>query len=137
MPPAEEPTPAALMALAVAAVLVFNLLAAQLPESWAQWDLTNSGIYDITDTSVEYLTALDQDVEIHVLADEDSVDSRIVRFLDKYEELSDHLTVEYIDPMVYPSVLSEYGVEANTVVVTCAATGRQELLPLTTSSATT
>lgn len=117
---------AALMALAVAAVLVFNLLAAQLPESWAQWDLTNSGIYDITDTSVEYLTALDQDVEIHVLADEDSVDSRIVRFLDKYEELSDHLTVEYIDPMVYPSVLSEYGVEANTVVVTCAATGRQE-----------
>ena len=117
---------AALMALAVAAVLVFNLLAAQLPESWAQWDLTNSGIYDITDTSVEYLTALDQDVEVHVLADEDSVDSRIVRFLDKYEELSDHLTVEYIDPMVYPSVLSEYGVEANTVVVTCAATGRQE-----------
>lgn len=117
---------AALMALAVAAVLVFNLLAAQLPESWAQWDLTNSGIYDITDTSVEYLTALDQDVEIHVLADEDSVDSRIVRFLDKYEELSDHLTVEYIDPMVYPSVLSEYGVETNTVVVTCAATGRQE-----------
>lgn len=117
---------AALMALAVAAVLVFNLLAAQLPESWAQWDLTNSGIYDITDTSVEYLTALDQDVEVHVLADEDSVDSRIVRFLDKYEELSDHLTVEYIDPMVYPSVLSEYGVETNTVVVTCAATGRQE-----------
>ena len=117
---------AALMALAVAAVLVFNLLAAQLPESWAQWDLTDSGIYDITDTSVDYLSALDQDVEIHVLADESTVDSRIVRFLDKYEELSDHLTVEYIDPLVYPSVLSEYGVESDTVVVTCAATGLQE-----------
>ena len=116
----------ALMALAVAAAVVFNLLTAQLPESWAQWDLTNSGIYDITDTSVEYLSALDQDVEIHVLADESAVDSRIVRFLDKYETLSDRLTVEYTDPLVYPSILSEYGVDTNTVVVTCAATGLQE-----------
>ena len=116
----------ALMALAVAAVVVFNLLTAQLPESWSQWDLTNSGIYDITDTSVEYLAALDQDVEIHVLADESAVDSRIVRFLDKYETLSDRLTVEYTDPLVYPSILSEYGVDTNTVVVTCAATGLQE-----------
>lgn len=117
---------AALMALATAAAIVFNLLVAQLPERWAQWDLTNSGIYDITDTSVEYLAALDQDVQIHVLADESSVDTRIVRFLSKYEELSDHLTVEYIDPLVYPSVLSQYGVESNTVVVTCEATGLQE-----------
>ena len=34
---------AGLTALAVAAVLVFNLLAAQLPEQWAQIDLTGSG----------------------------------------------------------------------------------------------
>ena len=117
---------AALMALATAAAIVFNLLVAQLPERWAQWDLTNSGIYDITDTSVEYLAALDQDVEIHILSDQDSVDSRIVRFLDKYAALSDRLSVEYIDPVVYPSVLSTYGVDAGTVVVTCAATGQQE-----------
>ena len=117
---------AALMALATAAVVVFNLLVAQMPESWTQFDLTNSGIYDITDTSVEYLAGLDQDVEIHVLENQDNVDSRIVRFLNKYEDLSDHLTVEYVDPLVYPSVLSQYGVDAGTVVVTCAATGRQE-----------
>ena len=117
---------AGLMALATAAVVAFNLLAAQLPEGWTQFDLTNSGIYDITDTSVTYLAGLDQDVEVHVLADKDSVDSRIVRFLDKYQALSDHLTVTYTDPLVYPSVLSEYGVDADTVVVTCAATGRQE-----------
>jgi ABC-2 type transport system permease protein len=54
------------------------------------------------------------------------VDSRIVRFLDRYVSLSDHLSLEYTDPDVYPSVLSKYGVEANTIVVTCAATGRQE-----------
>lgn len=117
---------AGVTALAVAVVIVFNLLAAQIPESWAQFDLTGSGIYDITDTSRDYLAALTEDVEIHVLADKDALDSRIVRFLDIYTDLSDHLSLEYTDPLVFPSVLSQYGVESNTVVVTCETTGHQE-----------
>ena len=117
---------AGLTALAVAAVVVFNLVASQLPESWAQFDLTGSGIYDISDTSRTYLDGLEEDVEIHVLTDKDTLDSRIVRFLDIYADLSDHLTLEYTDPTVYPSALTEYGVEADTVVVTCDATGLQE-----------
>lgn len=117
---------AGITALAVAAVVLFNLVVAQLPESWTQFDMTGSGIYDITETSQEYLANIEEDVTIHVLTDQDTLDTRIVRFLDKYEGLSDHLTVEYTDPVIYPSVLSEYGVESETVVVTCAATGRQE-----------
>ena len=117
---------AGLTALAVAAVVVFNLVASQLPESWAQFDLTGSGIYDISDTSRTYLDGLEEDVEIHVLTDKNTLDSRIVRFLDIYADLSDHLTLEYTDPTVYPSALTEYGVEADTVVVTCDATGLQE-----------
>ena len=117
---------AGLTALAVVAVLVFNLLLAQIPEQWAQIDLTGSGIYDISDTSRDYLAGLEEDVEIHVLTDEDTLDTRIARFLDIYADLSDHLSLEYTNPTVYPSVLSEYGVESDTIVVTCAATGQQE-----------
>ena len=83
---------AGLTALAVAAVLVFNLLAAQLPEQWAQIDLTGSGIYNISETSQDYLAGLEDDVVIHVLTDKDTLDTRIVRFLDIYADLSDHLT---------------------------------------------
>ena len=117
---------AGLTALAVVAVLVFNLLLAQIPEQWAQIDLTGSGIYDISDTSRDYLAGLEEDVEIHVLTDEDTLDTRIARFLDIYADLSDHLSLEYTNPTVYPSVLSEYGVETDTIVVTCATTGQQE-----------
>ena len=39
---------------------------------------------------------------IHVLTDKDTLDTRIVRFLDIYADLSDHLTLEYTDPTVYP-----------------------------------
>lgn len=121
---------AGITALVVVAVLVFNLIVAQIPQEYTQYDMTNSGIYDITQTSVDYLAGLQEDVEIHVLANEDSVDSRIVRFLSIYEGLSDRLSVEYVDPTVFPSVLSQYGVESNTVVVTCEATGRQESFAL-------
>lgn len=117
---------AGITALAVVIVIAVNLLVGQLPEKWAQLDMSGSGIYDISDTSRDFLADLTEDVEIHVLADEDSLDSRITRFLSLYQDLSDHLTVEYTDPNVFPSVLTTYGVDAGTVVVTCEATGRQE-----------
>ena len=121
---------AGLTALAVAAVVLFNLLVAQLPDSVTQFDMTNTGIYNITQTSVDYLANVTDDVVIHVLADESQVDSRIVRFLSKYEDLSDHLTVEYVNPTVYPSVLTKYNADSNTIVVTCEATGRQETIAI-------
>lgn len=117
---------AGITALAVAVAITVNLLVGQLPETWTQFDMSGSGIYDITDTSRDYLADLTEDVEIHVLANEESLDTRITRFLSLYQALSDHLTVEYTDPNVFPSVLTTYGVDANTIVVTCEATGRQE-----------
>ncbi len=53
------------------------------------------------------------------------MDHRIVRFLDIYADLSDRLSLDYTDPTVYPSALSPT-VGADTIVVTCEATGRQE-----------
>ena len=121
---------AGLTALAVVAVIVFNLIIAQLPASVTQFDMTSSKIYNITDTTTEYLSKIDQDVVIHVLADKKSVDSRIVRFLNNYVSLSEHLSVEYVNPTVYPSVLTKYSCDANTIVVTCASTGRQETVAI-------
>lgn len=119
-----------LIAAAVAAVIVFNLIIAQIPTAKMQLDMTGSQIYNITDTSLDYLAELQEDVEIRVLADEDDVDSRIVRFLDKYVSLSDHLSLEYIDPDIYPSILTTYDTDAGSVVVSCEATGRQEIFAL-------
>ncbi|QNL44002.1 Gldg family protein [Oscillibacter hominis] len=117
-------------ALAVAVVIAFNLLVAQIPTRYTQLDISPNNIYHITDTSVDYMAALSEDVSIHVLANKDAMDQRIVRFLDQYGELSGRLSVEYTNPTTYPSVLSAYGVEANTIVVSCEATGRQETIAI-------
>ena len=119
-----------LIAIAVAATILFNLLAAQLPDSIKQFDMTDSGIYDITDTTLAITGAMTEDVQIIVLNDKLNVDTRISRFFEKYAGLSDHLILEYIDPVVYPSILKQYEAEANNVVVRCEATGRQETFAL-------
>ena len=119
-----------LIAIAVVVTILFNLLAAQLPASIKQFDMTNSGIYDISDTSRAITSAMTEDVRIIVLADKLTVDTRISRFLEKYSDLSEHLHLEYIDPVVYPSILNQYEAQASDVVVRCEATDRQVIFPL-------
>lgn len=121
---------AGLIAIAVAVTILFNLLVTQLPGSLKLFDLTNSGIYNVTDTSLNIINAMSEDVKVMVLADRLNVDSRISRYLDKYTGLSDHLTLEYIDPAVFPAVLNQYGAQAGDVVVRCEATDRQQIFNL-------
>jgi len=73
---------------------------------------------------------MEEDVSILVLADKATVDTRIVRFMETYAALSDRLTLTFTDPVIYPSLLTAYGVESGTVVVECAATGRTETFSL-------
>ena len=75
---------AAVTAAVAALVLLVNLIVGQLPSNLTEFDLTDNSLYDFSDTSRDFLAALDQDVEIHVLSDESSVDSRIVRFLHQF-----------------------------------------------------
>lgn len=119
-----------LIAIAVAVTILFNLLAAQLPGSIKQFDMTNSGIYNISDITLSITSAMTEDVQIVVLTDKLNVDTRISRFLEKYADLSEHLSLEYIDPVVFPSILNQYEAQAYDVVVRCEATGRQEIFPL-------
>lgn len=121
---------AAASAIAIAVVILLNTLMGNISANISQIDLTGNDLYDITDVSRDYLAALQEDVNILVLADKAGVDTRIVRFMEKYAALSDHLTLTFTDPVVYPSLLTAYGVESGTVVVECAATGRTETFSL-------
>ncbi|MEG1683771.1 MAG: Gldg family protein, partial [Oscillospiraceae bacterium] len=119
-------TSAALIALAIALTIVCNLLFLQLPARYSGLDLTASKLYTITDTSIEYLKNVATPVEIHVLAKQERVDPRVVKFIDGYAALSHQLTVTYTDPTVYPSVLQTYDAAEGEVVVVCPQTGKQE-----------
>ena len=83
-----------LTAVAVAVVIVINLVAGRLPESVRNIDISDNQIYEITDTSKKMLKKLDKKVEIKVLAEKSSTDERIKTFLSKYVALSGKISVE-------------------------------------------
>ena len=117
-----------LTAMAVAAVLLFNLAAGQLPQQAKQIDISDNRLYEISEVSRDLLEGLEDPVEIRVLQKKESYDDRLVRFLESYAALSPNLSLEWIDPVLHPSVLTEYETQQNNVVVSCEATGKEKVI---------
>lgn len=113
-----------LIVLVIAIVIVINMIAGQLPESIRNIDISDNRIYEISDTSREILKDLDQDVTFTVFAEKSSTDDMIKTFLDKYTSLSDKISVEWVDPVLHPSELTENNVSEDTILVSCKETGK-------------
>lgn len=117
-----------LIAMAVAAVILFNLVVGQLPESVKEMDISDNRLYEITEVSRDLIDGLEDQVSIKVLQNREDYDDRLVRFLENYAALSGNISLEWIDPVLHPSALTEYETEQNNVVVSCEATGKQKIV---------
>ena len=111
-------------AVVVAIVVVLNLIIGQFPEKYRNIDVSSTKIYEITDTSKDLLGKLDKEVKMTVLAVKEDTDERICTFISKYSSLSEHISVEWIDPVLHPSVLTEYETSENTIIISCEDTGK-------------
>lgn len=98
----------------VAAVLV-NVLGVLITERLGlRWDITDNRLYTISDTTVDLLGTLPEEISITVLATEyayqNSATYRPIReVLTRYAQLSGgKLTVRYVDPYANPDVVKKY-----------------------------
>lgn len=106
----------ALVALFLAGVIVVNLLANTLVERIPALvvDTTGSGKFDLTDESYDYLKKLTQDITLIVLADEKTYREggeyyiQSDSLLHKYENFSDHISLEFIDLSENPTYTGKY-----------------------------
>ncbi len=109
-----------MIAAAVAVTIVLNMVVEQLPGSWTSLDLTGNKLYSLTDQTKEYLKGVNEDVTIYVLVNEDSEDTVLGQTLDRYEELSEHIKVQYVDPIQNPRFHTQYtsgSVSTNSLIV--------------------
>ena len=113
-----------LTVIVIAVVIVFNLVVGQIPEAYRNLDVSSTKIYEISDTTRGLLDSLDDKVDMKVLAVKDETDDRITTFLSRYASLSGNISLEWIDPVLHPSALTEYDTTENTIVVSCDATGK-------------
>jgi len=118
----------AISAIVVAIVLIFNIFVKQLPTNVLEFDISGNGLYEISETTREFMDTLENDIEIIVIQDNTAIDERLIKFLDRYETLSDHLKISYIDPVEHPSVLDTYEASDESVVVKCEDTGNQRVI---------
>lgn len=105
-----------MIALAVGA----NIGVSLLPSKYTAIDVTQNQLYGITEQTKTLVSGLEEDVNIYVLAAEDSADSVLAQTLEGYEELSEHIHVEYIDTELNPSFAQSYtsdSVSDNSVIV--------------------
>lgn len=120
---------AAIVIVLIIAVVV-NLIGGKLPASVKEIDISSNKVYEISDTSREMLLELEEDIVITVIAEVNSVDDRLKTFLEKYTALSEHLKLEFVDPVAHPSALTEYETETNTVIVSCEKTEMSTQIPI-------
>lgn len=96
------------IALAIVAVVAVNFVIDEMPVSWTNLDVTTEKIYSLTDQTKEYVKGMTEDATIYVIAAESSADTVLAHTLERVDELSDHLTVEYVDPSVNPRFHQQY-----------------------------
>lgn len=107
------------IALAVAVVVVINIVLGEMPTSWTSLDVTSQKLYSLTDQTKEFVEGMKEDVTIYVIASESSQDETLRQTLQRYDELSDHINVEYVDPNANPRFYMQYtdSISMNSLIV--------------------
>ncbi len=91
-----------MIGIVIAIVAAANLVVGEMPASWTAIDLTAEKLYSLTDQTKEYVANMQEDVTIYVLVNKENQDTTLGQTLQKYDDLSGHITVEYVDPNVNP-----------------------------------
>lgn len=109
-----------MIAVTVAIVVVVNIIMGEVPASWKNVDVTGQKLYSLTEQTKEYIADIRENVTIYVLANEDSQDMTLQQTLQRYDDLSDYIAVEYVDPTINPMFYSRYSeemVSSNSLIV--------------------
>ena len=116
--------------LFMVALVLFNVLLSVLTDKYAVLtvDLTSSGNFTLTDTSIELAQSLEKEVDITFLCTKDeyeSIDSYCVQttgLASQYEQYSSMITVNYVDITSNPTYTENYPDEdlsSTDVIISC------------------
>ena len=102
---------AAIAAAVIVLAVLVNLIVRAIPSKYTEFDLSEAGLYTLSDSSKQVADNLTQDVTIYYLAQTGSEDQIISKLLDQYAAESSHITWELKDPAVYPTFATQYGAQ--------------------------
>lgn len=97
---------AALMtAVVLVILLIVNLLAGELN---IKLDLTKNKIFSLSDQTIKVLGSLNQNIDMYVFGESGKEDPMLKAMIEKYQQASDKITLQYKDPVKYPQFAKQY-----------------------------
>lgn len=125
----------------VAAVVMLNILASQMTERFGlKVDTTKEQIFEISQQTIDYLHALNDDIEIAVMIDEATLDNGSIYYklvkevTEKYAQNSDRIKLSFYDTEKNPEIVTKYSaytsesINMGDIVVFCG--GRIKILAM-------
>lgn len=97
-----------LSCIVIALAIIVNMAVRALPSSITNIDISSNQVYTLSDQTREILEKLEQDITIYALYVDGNEDETVMKLLDRYRDLSDHITVKTIDPVSNPTFTSGY-----------------------------
>lgn len=112
-----------MIVVALAAAVLVNAVVREMPVTWTSFDWTGEKLYSLTEQTKEFVKNIDEDVTIYVLSAESGQDTTLEQTLERYESLSKHIKVQYVDPNVNPMFASNYSdvaLNSNSLIIESA-----------------
>ncbi len=103
--------------------IVFNILVSVFVDKVpVKLDLTTSKVYEISDSTYEYLETFDVPVTIYIIASEANQDEQLRTVIDKYAQANKNIKIENINPKENPTFGKKYtdagfSLSTNTVII--------------------
>lgn len=98
----------ALGAIVLVVVILVNLVVQAIPTKYTEFDISNTGLFTLSETTVSMLKSLDKDVTAYYLGETGGEDANLTRLLDRYAGESSHFRWEQRDPALYPTFAAQY-----------------------------
>ena len=120
----------------IAAMVAANMAALQIPDNIRQADVTSQNLYSLSSDTKKIAAGIEDDITLYFFAQETDSEARtkdetIEKLLQQYASLSDHITLEYIDPVLNPQFAKNYTDETisySSVIVVNNSNGRSRVV---------
>lgn len=95
-------------AVALALVVVVNLLVGALPTTYTKPDTSTTGLLNMSAETKEIVSAIDVPVTLYHVVRRGGENATIRELLDRYKDLSADITVKTVDPDTNPAFVTKY-----------------------------
>ncbi|MBQ6542665.1 MAG: GldG family protein [Lachnospiraceae bacterium] len=106
--------------IVLAILIVVNVLFKRIPSNATRYDMSASKLYSVTSNTKAVVNTLKQNITIYWIVQAEKEDTIIENLLNRYDDLSELITVQKINPDVYPTFMANYTdeqVSNNSIVV--------------------